>query len=105
MATKNTVKSEKEVTAKAAICTPAAKIAAERGEETYVVVIAKRYSADKARYIKVDANAEALLPTEEEVEVAQNEYFELKNSAALRRSTNRMLEKLVRDTHDRTAAL
>lgn len=107
MATKTTSETEKVTAAepKADIRTPAATLAANKGEKTYVVVVAKRYSADKSRYLKVDDNPDVIIPTEEEVEVAENEYFELKNSAVLRKDTNKMIDKLVRDTNDRGAAL
>lgn len=91
--------------AKASFRTPAAIAAAERGEETYVVTLTKRYSNDKSRYLKVDANPDVIIPTEEEVEVAENEYFELMRISALRKSTRKMLEKIVRETADKGAAL
>lgn len=91
--------------AKAEIRTPAAIKAAAEGKKTYVITVSKRYPQDKSRYIKVDSNPEAIIPTEEEVEVAENEYNELKNSAALRKSMMRMIEKLKSDTYDKGFAL
>ena len=90
---------------KAQFRTPAAITAAEKGFDTYVVVVSKRYPTDKSRYLKVDANPDVIIPTEEEVEVAENEYYELKNSAALRKKAIKMLEKLKNETFERGAAL
>lgn len=85
--------------------TPAAILAAERGEDTYIVNIAKRYDTDYERHVQVDANPKAVIPTDEDVEVAENEYFELKNSAALRKMTNRLIEKMVHTTEKVGGAL
>ena len=60
--------------------TPAAKLAASRGEETKVITITKRYPKDNSRFICVNNNPACTLPTDEEVEVALDEYYELKNS-------------------------
>lgn len=89
----------------AEIRTPAAVAAAQRGETNRVVIVAKRYSQDKTRYLKVDDNPEVIIPTDEEVEVAENEFFELKRSSLLRKETTKMIEKAVRDTNNAGAAL
>ena len=89
----------------ASIRTPAAIEAAKQGKKNYVITIPRRYPADESRYIKVDSNPEAIIPTEEEVEVAANEYNELKHSIALRRNTEKMISKLVYDTQNKGAAL
>ncbi len=78
--------------------TPAAMLARERGEKTYVVNIAKRYEEDRERFLQIDDNPPATVPTEEDVEVAENEYFALKASGTLRKVTNRMIEELVNKT-------
>lgn len=74
--------------------TPAAIAANARGEDTYVIIVAKRYDEDRERYVCVDNNPPARIPTDEAVEVAENEYFSLKAAAELRKSSNRLLEKL-----------
>lgn len=102
---KKTTENVQARAAKAQFRTPAAVSAAEKGLDTYVVVVSKRYPTDKSRYLKVDANPDVIIPTDEEVEVAENEYFELKNSAALRKKALNMLEKLKNDTYERGAAL
>lgn len=89
----------------AEIRTPAAIEAAKQGKKNYVIVIPKRYPDDLYRYIKVDNNPGAKIPTQEEVEVAENEYRELKHSIALRDTTEKMIRKLVRDTQTKGAAL
>ena len=76
------------------IRTPAAIEAAKQGKKNRVITIPKRYPDDRVRYIKVDNNPGARVPTEEEVEVAENEYNELKHSIALRKSTEKMVKKL-----------
>ena len=50
--------------------TPAAMLARERGEKTHVVNIAKRYEEDRERFLQIDDNPPATVPTEEDVEVA-----------------------------------
>ena len=89
----------------AEIRTPAAVSAAQRGDKNRVVVVAKRYSQDKTRYLKVDDNPEVIIPTDEEVEVAENEFFELKRSSLLRKETTKMIEKAVRDANNAGKAL
>ena len=84
--------------------TPAAMLAREKGEKTYVVNIAKRYDEDRERFLQIDDNPPATVPTEEDVEVAENEYFALKASGMLRKATNRMIEELVSKT-DKSGAL
>lgn len=84
--------------------TPAAILARERGEKTYVVNIAKRYDEDRERFLQIDDNPPATVPTEEDVEVAENEYYALKASGTLRKATNRMIEELVNRT-DKCGAL
>ena len=74
--------------------TPAAIAAKERGEDTYIIIVAKRYDEDNERSVQVDNNPTAIIPTDETVEVAENEYFALKASAELRKMTNRLIEKL-----------
>lgn len=96
---------KKEKPVKASYRTPAAILAAEAGEETYVVNIAKRYRGDNVRTIQVDDHPRAAVPTEEDVEVCEAEYYELKRSAALRRETNKMIEKLERETGGMSGAL
>lgn len=96
---------KKEITKKADFQTPAASLAAQNGEKTYVVNIVKRYKGDNSRTIQVDDHPHAVVPTEEDVEVCEAEYFELKRSAELRKATNRMLEKLERETQERGGAL
>ena len=76
--------------------TPGALLAAKTGKKTFIVNIAKRYRGDNARSIQVDDLPRAVVPTEEDVEVCEAEYFELKRSAELRRDTNRLLERLER---------
>ena len=78
--------------------TPAAMLARERGEKTYVVNIAKRYEEDRERFLQIDDNPPATVPTEEDVKVTENEYFALKASGTLRKVTNRMIEELVNKT-------
>lgn len=87
------------------IRTPAAIAAAQRGEKNYVVNVPPRYSQDKSRYLKVDDNPEVIIPTDEDVEVAENEYFELKRSSLLRKATAKMVEKAVRDANNAGKAL
>lgn len=89
----------------AAIRTPAAVAAALRGETNYVVNVAPRYSQDKSRYLRVDDNPEVIIPTDEDVEVAENEYFELKRSSLLRKATAKMVEKAVREANNAGKAL
>lgn len=89
----------------AEIRTPAAIAAAARGEKNHVVNVPKRYSQDKSRYLKVDDNPEVIIPTDEDVEVAENEYFELKRSSLLRKATAKMVEKAVRDANNAGKAL
>lgn len=89
----------------AEIRTPAAIEAAKQGKKNHVIVVPRRYPDDRSRYIKVDNNPEAIIPTEEEVEVAANEYNELKHSIALRKTTEKMVSKLVHDTQTKGAAL
>ena len=79
--------------------TPAAMLTRDRGEKTYVVNIAKRYEEDRERFLQIDDNPPATVPTEEDVEVAENEYFALKASGMLRKATNRMIEELVNKTN------
>ena len=78
--------------------TPAAIMAANRGEETFVFTVKERYPGDYTRYLKVDANPECYIPTEEEVEVAENEYYELKNSEKLRKELKERIKKLERNS-------
>lgn len=73
---------------------PAAALAASRGEETKTIVIAKRYPKDNSRYICVNNNPACTLPTDEEVEVALDEYYEIKNSMALRRANEKESARL-----------
>ncbi len=89
----------------AEIRTPAAIAAAARGEKNRVVNVPPRYSQDKSRYLKVDDNPEVIIPTDEDVEVAENEYFELKRSSLLRKATAKMVEKAVRDANNAGKAL
>lgn len=79
--------------------TPAAMLAREKGGTNYVVNIAKRYDEDRERFLQIDDNPPATVPTEEDVEVAENEYFALKASGTLRKATNRMIEELVNKTN------
>lgn len=74
--------------------TPAALEARNAGKDTYLVVVSKRYAEDTERTMQVDDNPYAIIPTDETVEVAENEYFALKAAAKLRKSTNRLIEKL-----------
>ena len=85
--------------------TPAAKKCRENGEETFTITVPKRYPSDKSRYLKAGNCPDVIIPTEEEVEVSLNEYYELKNSISLRKKTSRMLEKLRKETADRSSAL
>lgn len=74
--------------------TPAAIAAKARGKDTYVIIVARRYDEDIERFVQMDDNPPAKIPTDETVEVAENEYYALKASAELRRTTNRLIEKL-----------
>lgn len=96
---------KKEQQKRSGYWTPAAILAAEAGEKTYTVNIAKRYKGDNARSIQVDDHPHAVVPTEEDVEVCEAEYYELKRSAALRKETNKMIEKLERETGGMSGAL
>ena len=73
---------------------PAAKLAAAKGEETKVIVIAKRYPKDNYRNICINDNPACVLPTDTEVEVALDEYYEIKNSMTLRRANERESARL-----------
>lgn len=96
---------KKETAKKADFQTPAAFLAAQNGEKTYVVNIVKRYKGDNTRTLQVDDHPHATVPTEEDIEVCEAEYYELKRSANLRKETNKMIEKLERETQERGGAL
>lgn len=98
------VKKEK-IESNVAYRSPAAILASERGEDTYIINIAKRYEQDSERHVQVDDNQKAVIPTDEDVEVAENEYFALKASAELRKMTNRLVDKLVHKAENSGGAL
>lgn len=80
---------------------PAAKIAAANGKETKVIVITARYPEDRMRNVCVNNNPACVLPTEEEVEVALDEYNELKRSMSIRKANKKESDKLEREFRDR----
>lgn len=80
---------------------PAAEIAAAKGDETKVIAIAARYPKDRVRSICVNNNPACTLPTEEDVEVALDEYNELKRSMLIRKANKKESDKLEREFRDR----
>ena len=73
---------------------PAAMLAASRGEETRIIVIPKRYPKENYRFLCVNNNPACNLPTGEEVEVALDEYYEIKNSIDITRANEKESAKL-----------
>ena len=79
---------------------PAAILAASRGEKTFVVNIRPRHSADDFRVMEVDNNPKARIPTDVDVEVAENEYVAIKNSSNIRRNRIKTMKNLAKKTAD-----
>lgn len=73
---------------------PAAKLAAEKGEETKKITITKRYPKDNYRFICVNNNPACTLPTNEEVEVSVDEYHELTNAMDLNKANEKESARL-----------
>lgn len=74
--------------------TPAAILAAKEGKPTYIVNIAPFHNADDIRVLEIDDNPRAHIPTDEDVEVAENEYVALLQSAEGRKRVIRLLKTL-----------
>lgn len=79
---------------------PAAEIAAAKGEETKVYVIPERFPGDNVRRLCVNSNPACVLPTGEPVEVALDEYNELRRSEIIRKANKKESDKLARKFHE-----
>lgn len=80
---------------------PAARLAAERGEETKIIVIAPSYEEERFRSISVNDNPSCKLPVDTEVEVGLDEYEELMRVAELRKRNKRETDDLEREFKNR----